>query len=89
MNPRPDIRLRIWRWVLISSELVLLAYWTVAVLAGHDARHPTGVLLAVGIVASVAWVFLFIGSPFLVPSQRWLAVLGWCLAVGALFFPLL
>jgi hypothetical protein len=86
MNTRADASSRIWRWVLISSELVLVVYLTVAGLAGRDARHPTGVFLAVGVAASVAWAFLFFGSPFLVPSQRWLAVLGWCIAVGALFF---
>jgi hypothetical protein len=89
MNARHDTSSRVWRWVLISSGLVLLAYLTVSWLAGCDARHSTGVLFAVAIVASVAWAFLFFGSPFLVPSQRWLAVLGWCIAVGALFFPLL
>jgi hypothetical protein len=40
----------------------------------------------IGVAAGIAWVFLFFGSPSLVRSQRWLAILGWCIAVGALLF---
>jgi len=74
-----------WRWILIASELLVVAYLVGALMAGRAARHPSGAFLAIGIAAFVAWVFLFLGSPFLVRSQRWLAILGWCIAVAALF----
>ena len=78
-----------WRWVLIVSELLLGSYLISMQLAGRHARQETGAFLVVGILAFVAWVFLFFGSPFLVRSQRWLAILGWCIAVAAILFPVL
>jgi len=75
-----------WRWVLIVSELLLGSYLVAMQIAGLRARLETGGSIVVGILASVAWAFLFFGSPFLVSSQRWLAILGWCMAVGALLF---
>jgi len=52
----------------------------------HAHANSITVLEVVGILAFVAWVFLFFGSPFLVSSQRWLAILGWSMAVGAILF---
>ena len=73
-----------WRWILIISELLVVGYMTVVFMAGRAARHPSGAFVALGIAAFVAWAFLFLGSPFLVRSQRWLAILGWCTAVAAI-----
>ena len=75
-----------WRWILIVAEFLVAGYLVAAQLAGRAARHPSGGFAVVGIAAGVAWVFLFFGTPFLVRSQRWLAILGWCIAVAALFF---
>jgi hypothetical protein len=75
-----------WRWILIGAELLLVAYVMCAVMAGRAVRQPSGAFTVMGIATFVAWVFLFLGSPFLVRSQRWLAVLGWCISVAALFF---
>lgn len=75
-----------WRLILIAAELLVVAYWVGASIAGRAARHPSGAFLVIGIAGFVAWVFLFLGSPFLVRSQGWLAILGWCIAVLALFF---
>lgn len=74
-----------WRWILIAAELVVVAYLIGALMAGRAARHPSGGFAVIGIAAFVAWGFLFLGSPFLVRSQRWLAILGWFIAVAALF----
>jgi hypothetical protein len=74
-----------WRWILITAELLVAGYLVGALMTGRAARHPSGALAVIGIAAFVAWVFLFLGSPFLVRSQRWLAILGWCIAVAALF----
>jgi len=75
-----------WRWILITAELLVVAYVMSALMAGRAARHPSGAFAVMGISGFVAWVFLFLGSPFLVHSQRWLAILGWCISVAALFF---
>ena len=75
-----------WRWILIAAELLVVGNLVGALIAERAARHPSSGIAIVGIAAFVAWVFLFLGSPFLVRSQRWLAVLGWGIAVAALFF---
>ena len=75
------------KWVLIVSELLLGSYLIVTQLAGRHARQETGPFLVVGILAFVAWVFLFFGSPFLVRSHRWLAILGGCIAASAILIP--
>jgi len=73
-----------WRWILITAELLVAGYMAGALMAGRAARHPSGGFVVIG-CAFVAWAFLFLGSPFLVRSQRWLAILGWCIAVATLF----
>jgi len=76
-----------WRWALIVSELLVATYLVVVMqLPGRPVAQQTWPFLVVGILAFVAWVFLFFGSPFLVSSQRWLAILGWSMAVGAILF---
>ena len=77
------------KWVLIVSELLLGSYLIVMQLAGRYTRQETGPFLVVGILAFVAWVFLFFGSPFLVRSHRWLAILGWFIAATAILIPAL
>jgi hypothetical protein len=89
MTPRTQKSSRNCRWILITSELVLATDLLAAVTAGRDVRHETSAFLLVGICASVAWAFLCFGSPFLVSTQRWLAILGWCIAVGAVLLPVL
>ena len=74
------------RWSLIIAELLVVGYLAGALMAGRAARHPSGGFAVIGVAAFIAWVFLFFGSPFLVRSQRWVAILGWCIAVGALLF---
>ena len=89
MSTRTQAGSMFWRWTLIVSQLLLAAYLVTMHLAGRHARQGTGPFFLVGILAFAAWVFLFLGSPFLVSSQRWLAILGWCIAVGAILFPVL
>jgi hypothetical protein len=57
--------------------------------AGRHARQETGPFLVVGLLAFAFWVFLFFVSPFLVSTQRWLAILGWSIAASAILFPVL
>jgi hypothetical protein len=76
-----------WRWTLIAAQVIVVAYFAALLSGGRKTRLNPGALLSVLIF--IAWLFLFLGSPFLVRSQRWLAVLGWCIAVGALLFPML
>lgn len=83
-----------WKWNLIISELLVAAHLLVMHFAGPYAwreyvRQETGLIFVGSSLVSLAWAFLFFGSPFLVSSQRWLAVLGWCMAAGALLFPVL
>ena len=86
MTLRTESPSSIWRWILITSESLLVTYMVAAAVTGRDVRHASDGFVVLGILASVAWVFLFLGSPFLVSSQRWLAILGWCIAVVALLF---
>jgi hypothetical protein len=85
MNPRKTTLA--WRWSLITAEVMVAGYMAASLLAGAKARLDAGALLSV--LLFLAWLFLFFGSPFLVRSQKWLAVLGWCIAVGAVLFPAL
>ncbi len=71
------------------SESLLATYLVAMLLAGRHARQETGPFLVVGALVFVAWIFLFFGSPFLVSSQRWLAILGWSIAASAILFPVL
>lgn len=89
MSTRAPTATVFWRWVLIVSEVLLGGYLVAMQLAGRHGRQETGVFLVVGILAFVAWVFLFFGSPFLVASQRWLAIIGWCIAAAAVLFSVL
>ena len=89
LSAHTQTALRFWRWTLIVSECVLTAYLAAMHVAGSHARQETGPFLVVGMLASVFWVFLFFGSPFLVSSQRWLAILGWAIAASAILFPVL
>jgi len=89
MNARTQTASPFWRWVLIVSESLLTTYMVAMHLAGRHARQETGPFLVVGVLAFIAWVFLFFGSPFLVSSQRWLAILGWSIAASAILFPTL
>ena len=76
-----------WRWALIASEVMVAGYVVVSATVGHKVRLDVGAPLS--ILVFIAWLFLFLGSPFLVRTQRWLAVLGWCIAVAVLLFPVL
>jgi hypothetical protein len=74
---------RFWRWVLIVAEFVLVGE-LIAIRVTPLARQYTGASAATAVASGIAWVFLFLGSPFLVRSQRWLAIVGWGLAAVAL-----
>jgi hypothetical protein len=89
MNARIQTASPFWRWALIVSESLLTTYLFEMHLADRHARHETGPFLVLGVLAFIAWIFLFFGSPFLVSSQRWLAILGWSIAVSAILFPVL
>ena len=87
MNSIPLKASLAWRWTLIAAEVLVAGYLATSFLAGSKVRLDAGVPLSV--LVFTAWIFLFLGSPFLVRSQRWLAVLGWCIAVGPLLIPVL
>jgi hypothetical protein len=87
MNTIPQKATLPWRWALIAAEILVVGYCAATMLAGSKVRLNVGAVL--GVLIFAAWIFLFLGSPFLVRSQKWLAVLGWCIAVGALLFPIL
>ena len=89
MKARTQTASPFWRWALIVSESLLATYAVAMHFAGRHARQETGLFLVVGVLVFVAWVFLFFGSPFLVSSQRWLAILGWSIAASAILFPVL
>ncbi len=73
-----------WRYALIAAELLVGGHTAYSLLVGRLTTHPREEFPLIDIAVAVAWVFLFLGSPFLVPSQRGLAVLGWCIAVATL-----
>jgi hypothetical protein len=87
MNTAPQKVTSAWCWALIASEVIVVGYLAASFLLGPKARPNTGVLLSV--LVFIATLFLFLGSPFLVRSQGWLAILGWCIAVSAFLFPVL
>jgi hypothetical protein len=87
MDTGPEKPASVWRLILIGAEITVLGYLLASFIAGPKARVDVGVFLSVIIFA--ACLFLLLGSPFLVRSQRWLAILGWCIAASAFLFPVL
>jgi hypothetical protein len=90
MNARPHPSSRLWRWALISSQVLVVTFCVMdRVLiaeAGRRAHFATGPSLLIGIVSFPALLFLLFGSPFLVRSHGPLAVVGWCVGAAALAF---
>jgi hypothetical protein len=74
-----------WRWALIVSALVVVAEGIAVRISGY-ARQDTGLSALAAVLSGVALVFLFFGSPFLVRSQGWLAIVCWCIAVATVLF---
>jgi hypothetical protein len=73
-----------WRWILIVAEVLVIAYLVFVNIAARNGKLLVGPVFASLIFA--AWIFLFLGSPFLVSSQRWLAIIGWSIAAATLLF---
>lgn len=72
------------RWSLIVAETLVVAFIILGrPFQGERATGSDGYLIF-ATLASLAWLFLFLGTPFLVPSQRGLAVCGWLIAVGTI-----
>lgn len=70
------------------SSLLVIAE-DIAVRVGPYMRRYTGVSVFAALLTFAALIFLFFGSPFLVRSQRWLAIVGWCIAVVSILFSML
>ncbi len=49
-------------------------------------RGPDAWAIGLGIFISLAWLFLFIISPFFLKSLHWVALVGWIIAFGLLLF---
>ena len=77
-----------WSWALIVSALVVVGE-NVAVRVTPYARQYSGVSALATVVSGVSLVFLFFGSPFLVRSQGWFAIIGWCIAFATILFSVL
>lgn len=77
-----------WKWVLVFTELLVVSYFATCLLLSHMAgrrmRLETDSIPVLGIATSIAIFFLLFGSPFLVSSQRGLAILGWIIGAAAL-----
>ncbi len=72
----------IWRRIFISSEVFLARNAVIVRILG---RYPSGALQFIGIAAFIACAFLFSAGLFFIGSHRRLAIIGWCIAVAALF----
>jgi hypothetical protein len=83
MNTRASI---FWKWVMIISQLLVIGE-EIAVRMTPLARQFTGWSAYVATLSLAVWGLLFVGSPFLWRSHRWLAISGLCIAVGWLFVP--
>jgi hypothetical protein len=70
-----------WRIALIVSELIVL--FDVLLISLSTSGRDLGIF---GFVFFAAWLFLFLGSPFLIRSQKGLALAGWCLAAITFLF---
>ena len=69
---------------LIAAEAAVVGAYVASLYAGRQVRLNLGIPATALFI--VAWVFLFFGSPFLVRSQGWLAILGWLISVGVMLF---
>ena len=78
MNPRTS---NIWKWVLLVTQMYLVGRF-IASRISPDARYYTGLSGYTIMLAFVAWAFLLLGSPFFWHSHPWLAMSGFCIAVG-------
>jgi hypothetical protein len=75
-------KLKIQRIALIVSEAWMIAYVAIMVSVRPHIRVEGGPLLWLCIPAAIFWMFLFFGSPFLITTQRRLALAGWAIAVA-------
>ncbi len=89
MSTRIETASRAWRRILICAEFLVLVYTVAMHFGGRHVGQETGPWFVLAILVFAAWAFLFFGSPFLVRSHGWLAILGWGIAVSALLFPML
>jgi hypothetical protein len=76
-----------WRLALVASEVTMIGFLAASASAGPKTRINIGLIPS--LLVFVAFGFLFLGSPFLVRSQGWLAIVGWCIAASALLFSVL
>jgi hypothetical protein len=78
-------QLTFWKWMLIVSSLLVIAA-NIAVHVKPNIDNYPGASMVGAILFGAALVFLFFGSPFLVRSHRWLAIVGWCTAAASILF---
>ena len=78
----------LWRWVLGVCALAVVGE-DIAVRVKPYARQYTGMSAVAAVLSGIALVFLFLGSPFLVRSQGWLAVVGWVIGAATILFSVL
>ena len=76
---------QVWRWILIAAEAFVAVHLGAVLVAGRKVRVDLGLIEAV--LFFVAWLFLFLGSPFLVRRHGWLAIVGWAIGVSGLLIP--
>jgi len=72
--------------MLIGAELLVGSYAVVVHSVNLEDLRGSRASAVFGLAVFGAWLFLFLGSPFLVRSQRWLAILGWFVAVASFIF---
>lgn len=72
-----------WKWALIIASLIVVAE-DIAVRATPYMRRYSGLSGLAGMLTVAALLFLLFGSPFLVRSQRWLAIVGWFVAAASI-----
>jgi hypothetical protein len=80
-----------WRWALIVAESLVATFLIFVETIGGRENELThsGVVGIFGVLSGISMIFLLFGSPFLISSQRLLAVIGWIIGAAAFLAPML
>jgi Trk-type K+ transport system membrane component len=90
MSALSQNHVRIWRVIFICTQAVAIGYALAgeigeSIMKRHDFRefslNPNLGMVVAGIVFVVCWAFLFFASPFFFRSLRWVAWIGWAIAI--------
>lgn len=79
-----------WRWSLITTEALGVIFLVfVETIGGRENAFTHSTLVSIfGLLSGISVFFLLFVSPFLIRSQKLLAVVGWLIGAAGLLIPM-